>query len=95
MTTVTVAGLLAVVIFVSLSLGRLQHQFDDYQSRQILDKSLIEIKASALAISRLDPILPDTREKLDQADTHIRQLGQMIGSQAEREKIKISDLPCG
>ena len=88
MTTVTVAGLLTVIIFVSLSLGRLQHQFDDYQSRQTLGKSLIEIKASALAISRLDPILPDTREKLAQADTHIRELGQMIGSQAEGESIK-------
>ncbi|MHB9100523.1 MAG: methyl-accepting chemotaxis protein [Sulfuricella sp.] len=88
MTTITVAGLLAVVIFVTLSLGRLQHQFDVYQSRQILDKSLIEIKADALAISRLDPILPDTREKLAQADAHIRELGQMINSQAEGEKIK-------
>ncbi|MDP2879777.1 MAG: methyl-accepting chemotaxis protein [Sulfuricella sp.] len=88
MTTVTVAGLLAVIVVVALSLGRLQHQFDDYQSRQILDKSLIEIKASALAMSRLDPILPDTREKLAQADAHIRELGQMIGSQAEGEKIK-------
>ena len=88
MTTVTVAGLLVVIVFVALSLGRLQHQFDDYQSRQILDKSLIEIKASALAISRLDPILPDTREKLAQADTHIRDLGQMIIGQAEGEKIK-------
>ncbi len=88
MTTVTVAGLLAVIVVVALSLGRLQHQFDDYQSRQILDKSLIEIKASALAMSRLDPILPDTREKLAQADAHIRELGQMIGSQEEGEKIK-------
>ncbi len=88
MTMVTVAGLLAVVIFVALSLGRLQHQFDDYQSRQILDKSLIEIKASALAMSRLDPILPDTREKLTQAEAHIKELGQMINSQAEGEKIK-------
>lgn len=88
MTTVTVAGLLVVIVFVALSLGRLQQKFDVYQSRQILDKSLIEIKAGALAISRLDPILPGTREKLFQADMHIRELGQMIGSQAEGEKIK-------
>ena len=78
MTAVTVAGLLAVIVFAALSLGRLQHQFDDYQMRQNLDKSLIEIKAGALAISRLDPILPDTREKLAAADAHIRELGQSI-----------------
>jgi methyl-accepting chemotaxis protein len=89
MTAGTVAGLLVVIIFVAISLGRLQHQFEDHQSRQNRDKSLIEIKAGALAISRLDPILPDTREKLAAADAHIRQLGQAIGSQAEGDKIKV------
>ena len=78
MTTITVAGLLAVIVFVALSLGRLQHQFDDYQSRQILGKSLIEIKATALSIARADPILPDSKEKLAQMDAQIQGLGKLV-----------------
>lgn len=78
MTTVTVAGLLLVIVFVVLSLGRLQQKFDVYQSRQIMDKSLIEIKATALSIARADPILLETKEKLAKTDAEVQELGKLI-----------------
>lgn len=85
MTAVTVAGLLVVIVFIVLSLGQLRQEFDVYQVRQSTDKSLIEIKATALSIARADPIVPETREKLAQTDAHILELGQLISRLSEDE----------
>ncbi|HUW51623.1 MAG TPA: methyl-accepting chemotaxis protein [Sulfuricella sp.] len=85
MTAVTVAGLLLVIVFVVLNLGRLRHEFDAYQSRQIIDKSLIEIKATALSIARADPILLETKEKLAKTDSEILDLGKLILSLSGNE----------
>ena len=78
MTAVTVIGLLFVIIFVVLNLGSLRHKFDTYQSRQIIDKSLIEIKASTLSVARSDPILLETQDKLARTDFEVHELGKLI-----------------
>ncbi len=78
MTAVTVIGLLLVIIFVVLNLGNLRHKFDTYQSRQIIDKSLIEIKATSLSVARSDPILLESKEKLAKADAEVHELGALI-----------------
>lgn len=78
MTLVTLVGLVIVILFVTVNLSHLRHEFDTYQSRQVTDKSLIEIKATALSIARADPILPDTRERLQKTDAHIQELHKLL-----------------
>lgn len=80
MTLATLAGLVIVILIVTVSLSQLRREFDTYQSSQVLDKSLIEIKATALSIARADPILPDTKEKLLKTDTHIQELHKQVVS---------------
>src|SRR5512136_2844381 len=80
MTGISLIGMFIVVVFVMLSLNQLRHEFDSYQSMQTTDKSLIEIKATALAISRADPVMLETPEQLAQADAQIQQLLQRIGA---------------
>lgn len=91
MTVVTISGLLAVILSVAANLGRLQQEFGVYQSQQSMDKSLIEIKATALSIARADPILLETGQKLVQTDAHIQALGKLVlglpADEAERQKI--------
>jgi len=71
---VSLLGMFTVIAFVMLNLNQLRHEFRTYQTMQTMDKSLIEIKATALAVSRSDPILVETSAQLDQADAHIREL---------------------
>ncbi len=78
MTSVTLAGMLAVIIFAMFNLGQLRQEFRVHQSLQTMDKSLIEIKATALAISRADPILGDTQARLEQADKRIQELQTLV-----------------
>jgi methyl-accepting chemotaxis protein len=94
MTMATIVGLMIVIIVVTVNLSKLQRNFAIYQSRQSIDKSLIEIKATALFIARADPILSDTRERLQKTDTHIQELHQLIASLSadEVELKKISML---
>lgn len=80
MTGMSLIGMFIVVVFVMLSLNQLRHEFDSYQSMQTTDKSLIEIKATALAISRADPVMLETPEQLAQADAQIQQLLQRIAA---------------
>jgi methyl-accepting chemotaxis protein len=83
MTLATIVGLVIVILVVTVNLSKLQREFDIYQSRQAIDKSLIEIKATALFIARADPILPDTRERLQKTDAHIQELHKVISLSAD------------
>lgn len=78
MSLATIAGLLIVILVVTVSLNQLRQKFDTYQTRQSVDKSLIEIKATALSMARADPILPDTEIRLNKTDAHIQELKQFI-----------------
>lgn len=78
MTGVSLLGMFVLVVFVMLSLNQLRQEFGIYQAMQTTDKNLIEIKATALAISRADPIMLETAEQLEQADVHIQALQKRI-----------------
>lgn len=88
---ITLAGLFAVILFAMFNLNELRKEFDAYQSQQSMDKSLIEIKASALAISRADPVLAETQDRLEQTDMHIQELQKLVlgltADAALREKL--------
>jgi methyl-accepting chemotaxis protein len=78
MTGITLAGMLTVILFSLFNLGQLREEFGVHLSLQTMDKSLIEIKATALAISRADPILADTQARLEQTDKHILGLQKLV-----------------
>jgi methyl-accepting chemotaxis protein len=80
MTGASLIGMFVVVFFVMLSLNQLRHEFSTYQSLQAIDKSLIEIKATSLAISRADPIMLETPEQLAKADEQIQLLLKRVSS---------------
>ena len=80
MTGASLIGMFVVVIFVMLSLNQLRQEFSAYQSMQTTDKSLIEIKATALAFSRADPIMLETPEQLARADEQIQLLLKRISA---------------
>lgn len=88
MTGTSLLGMFVVVVFVMLSLNQLRHEFASYQSLQSTDKSLIEVKATALAISRADPVLLETPEQLAKADAQIQLLFQRITGFASDESAK-------
>lgn len=91
MSGITLLGILVVIFFSMYNLGQLRKEFAIHQAMQTMDKSLIEIKATALAISRADPILADTKERLEQTDKHIQALQLLVsgltGDAAVREKM--------
>lgn len=91
MTLATITGIGIVILVVTVNLSKLQREFDIYQSTQAIDKSLIEIKATALSIARADPILPDTKERLQHTDAHIQELHRLVVSlsanDVERKKM--------
>ncbi|GAB5605372.1 methyl-accepting chemotaxis protein [Sideroxyarcus sp. TK5] len=76
MTGLSLLGMLAVIVFVMLNLSNLRQEFRSFQALQTIDKSLIEIKATALAASRADPILLESGEQLKQADADIAEAMQ-------------------
>ncbi|OIQ93044.1 methyl-accepting chemotaxis protein PctC [mine drainage metagenome] len=80
---ISLLGMITVIAFVMINLNQLRHEFGTYQSMQTMDKSLIEVKATALAISRSDPILAETSEKLERADAHIRELLKRVSDSSD------------
>ncbi len=82
MTGMSLVGMFIVVVFVMLSLNQLRQEFAVYQALQTTDKGLIEIKATALAISHADPVLFETPEQLAQADAQIQLLLQRVSASA-------------
>jgi methyl-accepting chemotaxis protein len=88
MTGISLVGMFVVVVFVMISLNQLRKEFIAYQSMQTTDKSLIEVKATALAISRADPVMMETPEQLARADEQIQQLQQRILALTEEEALK-------
>jgi len=71
MTGLSLLGMLAVIVFVMLNLNQLRQEFRGYQSLQTTSKSLIEIKATALAVSRADPVMVESEAQLKQSDADI------------------------
>ncbi len=91
-TAMTVIGMSIVAVSTALNLRRLRSEFSTYQTKQQMDQDLFEIKASALTISRANPIFPDTLIKLKKTDAHIRAMGkeligQMPGDGKEKKQI--------
>ena len=80
MSGASLVGMVIVVIFIMSSLNQLRQEFSSYQSLQTTDKSLIEIKATALAISRADPVMLETPEQLARADEQIQLLLKRIST---------------
>ena len=78
MSGTSLLGMLAVIVFLMINVNQLRHEFKNYQSMQTMDKSLIEIKANALAISRADPILMESEAQLEQTDVQINELQKRI-----------------
>ncbi len=81
-TAITLAGLCAVIVMVSIHLSHLQTEFAAYQSIETTQRALIDIKATALAVARADPIMPDTAHRLDTTDSRIQALLQQVGKTA-------------
>jgi methyl-accepting chemotaxis protein len=92
MTGLSLLGMLAVIVFVMLNLSQLRQEFRSYQSLQTLDKSLIEVKATALAVSRADPILEESGVQLKQADadieTSLQRAGELMTDADAQAKLK-------
>ncbi|MBI1175166.1 MAG: HAMP domain-containing protein [Sideroxydans sp.] len=80
MNALSLAGMLLVILFAVINLSHLRKEFDAYQSKQAMDKNLIEIKATALSISRADPILAETETQLKATDKEIQEWqAQILG----------------
>ena len=85
---ISVLGMITVIAFVMINLNQLRQEFHTYQTMQTTDKSLIEIEATALAVSRNDPILAETSTKLEQADAHIQELLQRVADSSPRPALR-------
>ena len=83
---VTVVSIGIVAVFTGFSLSHLRDEFHRFQSQVEADKALVEIKATALAVAKSDPILPQTAESLHAADARIRALQQQVVT-AENDKM--------
>ncbi|MTD33332.1 HAMP domain-containing protein [Paludibacterium sp. dN 18-1] len=71
----TGVSLVVVISLTSQQLLALSGQFDSYRQHQELSANLYQLKASVLALSRADPLQPDTASRLQ--TTH-RRAGQLI-----------------
>jgi methyl-accepting chemotaxis protein len=80
---ISLLGMITVIAFVMINLNQLRQEFGTYQSMQTMDKSLIEVKATALAISRSDPVLAETSAQLEQADAHMRELLKRVSDSSD------------
>ena len=83
MMCISLLGMLTVIAFVMINLNQLRQEFGIYRSMQTMDKSLIEVKATALAISRSDPILAETSAQLELADAHMRELLKRVSDSSD------------
>lgn len=73
---ITLLSLSGVIVFTVVQLSSLKKTFDQYQSRQIFSANLSAVKSEALAISRADPMLLETAQRLKTADQKVRGLYQ-------------------
>ncbi|NOZ37973.1 MAG: methyl-accepting chemotaxis protein, partial [Gammaproteobacteria bacterium] len=74
MTLLALLGLGAVIAVSDFAVHRLTNRFERYEHVLSADKDIIDIKATALSVSRADPILPETKDALDKANTQIKTL---------------------
>lgn len=79
----TIFSILAVIAFTALTLSSLDGEFSQFQAQELIDNDLMEIKATALSVAKSDPILPQTADSLNAADTHIRKLLTAVTSTAQ------------
>lgn len=87
---ISILGMITVIAFVMINLNQLRQEFHTYQTLQTTDQSLIEIEATALAVSRNDPILAETSTKLEQADAHIQELLQRVADSSAQPALRDS-----
>ncbi len=91
LTLIALIIMMAVSVFTAVNLNRLRSQFSGYQSWQAAAGALTEFKASALAVARADPILPETAGRLSAADRRIHELEKLVVSHLapspQRDKI--------
>jgi methyl-accepting chemotaxis protein len=89
---ITILSMVGVIVFSIVQLGTLHGEFDQYQTRQTFAGNLAQIKSSALAISRSDPILAETETRLADTNAGIQSLYQNASSAApaeiDREQLK-------
>jgi hypothetical protein len=78
---ITLISLLGVMIFTLVNLKMLSNEFAHYQNHQLTEKNLLQIKAAALAISRVDPVVDKTYDQLQAGDRKITGLYWMLGHQ--------------
>lgn len=88
---ITLLSLSGVIVFAVIQLSMLSKTFDQYQDRQLFAANLSAIKSEALAISRADPILKETEQKLASTDKNIRALyqGTLLASQTDVDQNKL------
>ncbi len=72
MSLLALLGLGAVIAASGLAVYRLTDKFERYEHVLSDDKNIIDIKATALSVSRVDPILPETKDALDKANNRIK-----------------------
>jgi len=90
---ITLISLSAVVFFSATQLLTLQSTFENYQTRQQLILGLAEIKSTALGISRLDPVLPDTEQLVRKGNQHILEMFEMLSRATEGNSTLTEQLP--
>jgi methyl-accepting chemotaxis protein len=88
---ITLLSLSGVILFAAIQLGALKNTFGQYQNRQLFSASLSAIKSEALSISRADPMLLETAEKLKSTDRKVRTLYQdaLQAAQADADQKKL------
>lgn len=87
MSLLTVILLGGIVGFTTFSLRALQHDFVVYQADRDTHQGLVEIKAGALSVARVDPIMPETETKMAQTDKQLQKLFSSVGKQVAGTKL--------
>ncbi len=89
---VTLISLSGVIVFAVIQLAQLRYTFDQYQGLQVFAANLSAIKSEALAISRADPILQETEQKLALADKKIRALHLDVEKVAKADPARLNQV---
>ena len=87
----TAVVLAAVIVFTLTNLHGLQRTFVSYQGKVGIARLLVEVKATALAASRIDPMPLESPERLRAADrkvqSQLQEIAALLADPGEREKL--------
>ncbi|MBV8467587.1 MAG: methyl-accepting chemotaxis protein [Burkholderiales bacterium] len=78
LTLLTVLAMGSVVGITALQLRNMARDFSAYQHGEQSVSLLLDIKATALSLSRADPIAPETAKQLQNADASVRQAAKSL-----------------